>query len=76
MPATDTPVVVDHDIEEMLRDIEQRALQKRLIVFNDDHHDMLEVLIQIMLAREVGGQPCTPEQARSIMMEEIGRAHV
>ncbi len=66
MSATD--LAIDHDIEEMLSTISEKSLQKRLIVFNDDHHGMDEVVIQILLARKAGGQPCKPEDAVKIMM--------
>lgn len=64
-----TETVVDQDIEEMLKDIVDNLTVKRLVLFNDDHHNQHEVAVQIIRAREVAGQPCTPEQAVAIMMQ-------
>ena len=65
---SDTDLAIDQDIENMLEDIAKKDLAKRLILFNDDQHDMLEVMRQVVRAREAGGQPCTPEEAYAIMM--------
>ena len=64
-----TDLEIDQDIESMLNEIVDTQRPKRLVIFNDDDHNQLEVVLQIMRAREVAGQPCTPEQAMAIMME-------
>ncbi len=63
-PHTQTPVKIDADIVELLRTVEQNAPGFQLILFNDDHHDMLEVTIQ--LRKAVG---CSVEQATKIMLQ-------
>ena len=67
MPTTE--VRIDPDIEEMLSQVSDTLRSRRLILFNDDTHDMLEVVVQVIRARQVGGQPCTPEDAKRIMLE-------
>lgn len=66
---TEMDTKIDHDIEEMLDSIVKKQLAKRLVLFNDDGHDMLSVMRAVVSAREAGGQPCTPEAAYAIMME-------
>ncbi len=67
--STELEVKIDTDIEEMLKSVVDKQLAKRLVLFNDSTHDMLEVLRAVVKAREAGGQPCTPEAAYAIMME-------
>ena len=67
--STELEVKIDTDIEEMLKSVVDKQLAKRLVLFNDSTHDMLEVLRAVVKAREAGGQPCTPEAAHAIMME-------
>lgn len=64
-----TDLEIDQDIESMLDSIVHEQTPKRLVIFNDDEHNQVEVVVQIMRAREVAGQPCTPEQAMAIMMQ-------
>jgi ATP-dependent Clp protease adapter protein ClpS len=40
-----------------------------LILFNDEIHDMIEVIVQVIRARQAGGKPCTPEEAKAITLE-------
>ena len=58
--------VVDRDIEEMLDEISREAFAKRLYLFNDDYHHIEEVILQVMLATEAAGKPCTRGAAESI----------
>lgn len=67
MAATQTRI--DPDIEELLDSIAKAQRPRKLVLFNDDHHDMLEVIVQVIRARSAAGVPCTPEEAKSIMME-------
>jgi ATP-dependent Clp protease adaptor protein ClpS len=66
--STQTEVVVDPDIEEMLDQITKKKETSKeeklykLILFNDDHHDMVEVSVQIIKAIK-----CTAEKAFQIM---------
>ena len=52
------------DIEELLSDIEDKFKVYKLLLFNDDYHDMVEVMIQIMKAIR-----CSPERAKALMFE-------
>lgn len=76
MPTTE--IRIDPDIESMLSALSDTLRSRRLILFNDDRHDMLEVIVQVIRARQAGGQPCTPEEAKAIMFEahSQGRAVV
>ena len=67
--STELEVKIDNDIEEMLKSVVDKQLAKRLVLFNDEAHDMLEVMRQVVKARLAGGQPCTPEAAYVIMKE-------
>lgn len=67
MAATDTRI--DPDIEELLESIAQSQRPRRLMLFNDDQHDMLEVIVQVIRARSAAGVPCTAEEAKTIMLE-------
>ncbi len=67
MAATETRI--DPDIEELLDSISKAQRARKLVLFNDDHHDMLEVIVQVIRARSVAGVPCTAEEAKAIMME-------
>jgi ATP-dependent Clp protease adapter protein ClpS len=67
MGTADTEIKIDQDIEELLGDIAKNARPKRLIVFNDSHHTMDEVVLQVIRARHAGGQPCTAKEAVQIM---------
>ena len=67
--STELDIKIDHDIDEMLKDISKQAFLKRLVIFNDDTHGQEEVLILIMQATEAAGKPVTPQQALKIMME-------
>ena len=68
--ATDTEIQIDSDIEEMLKEItdKKEATKKdklyKLILFNDDEHDVLEVSMQLIKALQ-----CTAEKATQIMFE-------
>lgn len=68
-----TKLEVDHDIELMLEEVTKKEKVHTLLLFNDDHHDMLEVLAQIMLAIK-----CTPDKAQRIMLQahSAGQADV
>jgi ATP-dependent Clp protease adapter protein ClpS len=67
MPTTE--IRIDPDIELMLSDLSETLRPRRLILFNDDEHDMLEVIVQIIRARNAAGKPCTAEEAKAIMLE-------
>lgn len=67
MAATQTRI--DPDIEELLESIAKAQRPRKLVLFNDDQHDMLEVIVQVIRARSAAGVPCTPEEAKRIMME-------
>lgn len=62
--STKQDVQVDSDIHLMLDEIAQKAKVYNLILFNDDHHDMMQVARQLMKAVK-----CTRDQAVQIMME-------
>ncbi len=67
MAATQTRI--DPDIEELLESIAKAQVLRKLLLLNDDRHDMLEVIVQVIRARSAAGVPCTPEEAKAIMME-------
>lgn len=71
MPTTE--IRIDPDIESMLSELSDTLRPRRLILFNDDVHDMLEVIVQVIRARQAGGQPCTSEEAKAIMLEAHSR---
>jgi ATP-dependent Clp protease adapter protein ClpS len=71
MPTTQTQI--DPDIEAMLAELSETLRSRRLVLFNDEIHDMLEVIVQVIRARQVGGQPCTPEEAKAITLEAHSR---
>jgi len=71
MPTTE--IRIDPDIESMLSELSDTLRPRRLILFNDDRHDMLEVIVQVIRARQAGGQPCTSEEAKAIMLEAHSR---
>jgi ATP-dependent Clp protease adaptor protein ClpS len=57
-------VEVDQDIEIMLDEIAKKQDMYNLILFNDDHHDMIQVAKQLIKAVK-----CTREKALRIMAE-------
>ena len=59
-----TDIQIDKDIEELLSTIQDKAPTYNLIVFNDDHHTMGQVVRQIIKAVK-----CTAEKAMQIMKE-------
>jgi len=61
---TNTDTKVDADIEEMLDAASKTEEPWKLILFNDDHHDMFVVQEQVMKAVK-----CTAKKAMSIMLE-------
>jgi len=71
-----TEIAIDKDIEEMLNGIAENAFPVKLILYNDDHHAMDEVLKQILKAHAVVGMACTVKQAHTIMLtaHKQGRA--
>ena len=62
--ATKEDIKVDSDIELMLDEIAKKQDPYNLILFNDDHHDMIQVAKQLMKAVK-----CGRERALQIMME-------
>lgn len=64
-----TQTRIDPDIEELLDSIAEAQASRKLVLFNDDQHDMLEVIVQVIRARSAAGVPCTPEEAKAIMLE-------
>lgn len=68
---------VDPDIEDLCKSIEKNSTKKepvhKLVLFNDDHHGMEEVVFQIMKAIK-----CNASKALQIMKEAhtLGRAIV
>jgi ATP-dependent Clp protease adapter protein ClpS len=68
-----TKLEVDTDIENMLQSITEKEKVYSLLLFNDDDHDMLEVLLQIIKAIK-----CAPDKAERIMFQahSAGQAEV
>jgi ATP-dependent Clp protease adapter protein ClpS len=64
--ATKEEVKIDTDIEEMLQDVTKKMEPYNLILFNDSHHDMIQVARQIIKAIR-----CDNNKALTIM----GEAH-
>lgn len=62
--ATKEDIKVDADIEQMLDEIVKKKDPYNLILFNDDHHDMIQVAKQLMKAVK-----CGHERALQIMLE-------
>jgi ATP-dependent Clp protease adaptor protein ClpS len=64
---------IGEDIEEMLNSIAKKELPYKCILYNDDTHDMLEVINQIAIA-----VPCEWEKATALMFQahKTGRACV
>lgn len=58
-----TDVKIDQDIEQLLKEVSDEAFACRLIMFNDDHHSMMEVVDQVRKAIK-----CTREQAMRITL--------
>ena len=58
----DVEIKIDSDIEEMLGEITDKGA--KLILYNDDHHDVMDVTMQVMKACECGAR-----KAASIMLE-------
>jgi ATP-dependent Clp protease adaptor protein ClpS len=61
---TKEEVKVDQDIELMLEEIAKKQDMYNLIMFNDDHHDMVQVARQVIKAVK-----CSRDKALQIMME-------
>jgi ATP-dependent Clp protease adapter protein ClpS len=49
-----TGVQVDKDIEELLGDISQRFSSYKLIIYNDSHNTMMDVVVCLMKACKCG----------------------
>jgi len=64
MGDTKQDVKVDHDIHLMLDEIVKNSKIYNLILFNDDHHDMVQVAKQLMKAVK-----CGHDKALQIMLE-------
>ena len=62
MASTDTKI--DHDIEELLSSITDKAPVYNLIIFNDDSHTLGQVVRQLIKAVK-----CSYEKAMQIMSE-------
>lgn len=58
-----TDIKIDPDIEDLCKEITQNARNHKLILFNDDTHDMMEVAIQVCKATG-----CSRHQAMQIML--------
>ena len=59
-----TELQFDFDIEQITDEIEKKDKRFKLILFNDDHHSMGQVVKQVIKAVK-----CTAEQAMQFMME-------
>lgn len=68
-----TVTEVDKDIEELLRSVEKKERPFKVVLYNDDTHEMLEVVEQIALA-----VPCDVAKATELMLQahKHGRACV
>ena len=52
------------EINDLIEEITEQRFPAKLILFNDDDHDMLEVMNQLVLAID-----CSEQKAQAIMLE-------
>lgn len=62
--STQEKVQIDTDIDEMLSEAIENSKLFNLILFNDDHHDMVEVMVQLIRAIK-----CSKTKALHLMMK-------
>ena len=62
--ATQEEIAIDTDIDELLKEALENSQPYKLILFNDDHHDMVEVMLQLIRAVK-----CTKKKALELMMK-------
>lgn len=62
--ATKEEIKIDTDIDELLNEALESSKLFNLILFNDDHHDMVEVMVQLVRAIR-----CSKQKALNLMMK-------
>lgn len=64
-----TQTRIDPDIEALLAELSETLRPRRLVLFNDEVHDLLAVIVQVIRARQAGGRPCTTQEAKAITLQ-------